>query len=57
MARFVEADNRIFKGVYVCYKCKSKIRSSYGKIKTGNVKCRKCGYKRFRPKNKVSAKQ
>jgi len=57
MARFPEADNRIFKNVYVCYKCKSKVKASYEKIKAGKVKCRKCQYKRFRPKNKVSAKQ
>ncbi|AJF59703.1 MAG: 50S ribosomal protein L40e [Candidatus Diapherotrites archaeon] len=50
MARFEAADNRIFSNVWVCLKCKKKIRSSPGKRPDA---CRKCGYKKFRLKNKA----
>ncbi len=42
MAKFKEADARMFKNMFVCRKCKSKIRASYMKILAGKVKCRKC---------------
>ena len=43
-----EAQNRLFKNVFVCKNCKSKIRSRPLKILEGKVKCRKCGKKAFR---------
>ena len=41
-------EERVFKNVYVCRKCNSKIRS--GKIE--KTKCRKCGSKSLRLKRK-----
>ncbi len=49
---FPEAVARIFNRVFVCKKCKSKIRTDYSKVKAGKVKCRKCGSKQLRPKRK-----
>lgn len=49
---FPEAVQRLYYRVFVCRKCKSKIRADYPKIKAGKVKCRKCGSKDFRPKRK-----
>lgn len=56
MTKFPEAEKRLFKNVYVCYKCKTKIRATYEKVKNKVVKCRRCGGKNFRPKNKSRAK-
>ncbi|MBW2979427.1 50S ribosomal protein L40e [Candidatus Woesearchaeota archaeon] len=52
MARFAEAEARKFKNVFVCRKCKSKIRAQPIKVKLGKVKCRKCGSKALRPVRK-----
>ena len=52
MARFAEAEARKFKNVFVCRKCKSKIRADYLKVREGKVKCRKCGSRALRPKRK-----
>ncbi|HIH17083.1 MAG TPA: 50S ribosomal protein L40e [Candidatus Diapherotrites archaeon] len=41
--------NRLFTNVWVCMSCNAKMRSSPG---TSPPKCRKCGSKRFRQKNK-----
>lgn len=54
--KFVEAENRLFKNVYVCRKCKSAIRTNYAQVKYGIAKCRKCKSKALRPKRKVKAK-
>lgn len=43
-----EVAERLFKNVYVCLRCGTKIRTDDPE----KVKCRKCGYKRFRPKSK-----
>lgn len=43
MARFVEAENRLFKNTFVCRKCKKKVRSPIMKVLAGKVSCRKCG--------------
>ncbi|MCD6403867.1 50S ribosomal protein L40e [Nanoarchaeota archaeon] len=53
MPRFKEADARIFKNVFVCRKCKTKIRADPQKVRLGKVKCRKCGSRSLRPKHKV----
>jgi len=42
------AQNRMFKNVFICKECSSKIRADPKKILEGKVKCRKCGKKRFR---------
>ena len=52
MAKIPEAQARLFKNVFVCKKCKSKIRAEPKKILEGKVKCRKCKGKAFRPLRK-----
>ena len=52
MAKIQEATNRLFKNVYVCKNCQSKIRADAQKILKGKVKCRKCHKKAFRPLKK-----
>ena len=52
MAKIPEAANRLFKNIFVCKNCQSKIRSESQKILKGKVKCRKCKKKSFRPLKK-----
>jgi len=40
---------RLFKDMFVCQHCKSKIRANPRKIIEGKVRCRKCLKKNFRP--------
>jgi len=47
-----EAQNRMFKNVFVCKKCQTKVRADPQKILKGKVKCRKCKKKAFRPLRK-----
>lgn len=49
MAKFKEAMDRLFSRVYVCKKCKTKIRAQSQKILLKRIKCRKCAGKAFRP--------
>ena len=49
MAKFPEATDRQFKNVFVCRRCKSKIRAPTLKVIDGQVKCRKCDGKVLRP--------
>ena len=42
MAKFPEAQARLFKNVFVCLKCKHKIKGSPVQVKLGEFKCRKC---------------
>jgi len=49
---FPEATKRLYTRVFVCRKCKSKIRADYPKVRAGKIKCRKCGSKVLRPKRK-----
>jgi len=49
MARFAEADERLFKSQWICMKCNAKNRGPRGKP----VACRKCGSKRLRLKHKA----
>ena len=48
LAKFAEADARKFKNIFVCRKCKSKIRAPNMKVLAGKVKCRKCKSKALR---------
>jgi len=48
MAKIQEATNRMFKNVFICKKCQTKIRAEPLKILEGKVKCRKGGKKAFR---------
>jgi ribosomal protein L40E len=52
MAKIPEAQNRLFKNIFVCKNCQSKLRSVPLKIIEKKVKCRKCGKKAFRPLKK-----
>ena len=49
MAKITEAMNRLFKNMFVCKACKTKMKSSPQKILEGKVKCRKCNKRAFRP--------
>ena len=48
MVKFHEADVRKFWNVFVCRKCKSKIKAPNMKIIQGKVSCRRCGSKDFK---------
>ena len=52
MAKIPEAQNRMFKNVFVCKNCHSKIKASSIKILEGKVRCRKCKKNAFRPLKK-----
>jgi DNA replicative helicase MCM subunit Mcm2 (Cdc46/Mcm family) len=52
MAKILEAQNRMFKNVFVCKKCQTKIRADPQKILKGKVRCRKCKKSNFRPLRK-----
>ncbi|MFW5847042.1 MAG: hypothetical protein ACOCUU_02680 [Nanoarchaeota archaeon] len=52
MAKIQEASDRMFKNVFVCKKCQSKIKSDNQKILKGKTRCRKCGSRSFRPLKK-----
>ena len=49
MAKIQEATNRLFKNVFVCKNCQSKIRADAQKILKSKVRCRKCKKIAFRP--------
>ncbi len=40
---------RLFKNIFVCKNCKTKVRADARKILDGKVRCRKCLKKAFRP--------
>ncbi|MCL6500597.1 MAG: 50S ribosomal protein L40e [Candidatus Pacearchaeota archaeon] len=56
MAKIEAAHARLFKGVFVCRRCGSKIRAHARKIAEGKVKCRKCKSRALRPKSKKTGK-
>lgn len=47
--RFPETKARIFANVFVCRKCKTKIRTSSARVRAKKAKCRKCAGKALRP--------
>jgi len=49
MAKFEATIGRLFKRIFVCKKCKTKIRTDIARVLTGKVKCRRCNAKAFRP--------
>ena len=51
MARFEATMGRLFRRVFVCKRCKTKIRTDIMRVLSGKVKCRKCQGKAFRPIN------
>ncbi len=52
MAKFPEADARMFRNVFVCRRCKTKLRAPNMKILAGKVKCKKCKSPALRPVRK-----
>lgn len=50
MAKFKEAEDRVYKNMYICRECNARNRGSEGQIPG---KCRKCGGKNFRLKRKA----
>lgn len=48
MAKIPEAQARLYKNVFVCKKCKTKVRAPNIKILQGKIKCRRCDGKEFR---------
>jgi len=49
MAKIAAAQARLFKNIFVCKECKSKIRTEPIRVINGKVKCRKCKSKKLRP--------
>ncbi len=47
-----EAEARLFNRIFVCLKCKSKIKADSAKIRAKKILCRKCKSRDFRGKNK-----
>lgn len=52
MVRFPEAEARRFRNVFVCRRCKKKIRSNNLVILAGKIICKGCGCNKFRPVRK-----
>jgi len=48
LVKFPEAEARKFRNMFVCRKCKSKIRAPNIKIIQGKISCRKCTSKAFK---------
>lgn len=52
MAKVPAAQARLFKNIFVCKNCGTKIKAEARKILNGKVKCRACSRKDFRPKKR-----
>jgi len=52
MVKYAEAEERLFKNIFVCKKCKSKVRAPNMKVIAGKIKCRNCNSSLLRPKRK-----
>ena len=48
MVKFHEADVRKFRNVFVCRRCKTKIKAPNIKIIQRKITCRRCGTKAFK---------
>ena len=48
MVKFPEANARLHKDMFVCRKCKRKMRTNNMKVLQGKISCRKCGSKALR---------
>ena len=55
MGKFPEANKRLVENIFVCKKCKTKIRSTNLRVIKGEVRCRKttCRSKALRPARKI----
>ncbi len=56
MAKIQEATDRLFHNVFVCKKCKTKVRAQSIKIIAKKITCKKCSSKSFRALKKGKAK-
>ncbi len=56
MAKFPEADARMFRNMFICMKCNARNRIDPRKVRLGKAKCRECGHTRLRPKKKSAGK-
>jgi ribosomal protein L40E len=52
MGKFPEAAARILNNIFVCKRCKSKIRTTNLRVLKGESSCRKCSSKALRPAKK-----
>ena len=52
MVKFPEADARFYRNVFVCRKCKKKIRAQNMKVTAGKIVCKNCGSHNFRTARK-----
>ncbi|HLC58337.1 MAG TPA: hypothetical protein VJI68_00595 [Candidatus Nanoarchaeia archaeon] len=52
MAKFAEANKRMYKNVFVCRRCKTKKKADPSKVRRGKVSCRNCYSKALRPVRK-----
>ncbi len=52
MVKFPEAEARLYKNVFVCRDCSSKLRAPNLKILAKKITCKKCGSHVFRPVRK-----
>jgi len=52
MAKFAEAEARLFHNKFVCKKCKSVIKASNMLVTQGKVSCKKCNSRALRVKRK-----
>jgi ribosomal protein L40E len=52
MAKFPEAEARLFKNIFVCRICKSKIRTTNLRVIAKKTACRKCSSKVLKPVRK-----
>ncbi len=52
MVKFPEAAKRLYGRVFVCRKCKTKMRADHSKVMKGKLKCKKCFSKALRPVRK-----
>lgn len=49
MAKILAAQARLFKNIFICKECKSRIRTDPLRVINGSVRCRKCKSNRLRP--------
>lgn len=45
-----EVKMRKFDRIFICRKCKARIRADPDKVREGKVRCRRCGSTHLRPK-------
>ena len=52
MAKIAAAQARLFKNIFVCKNCKSRIRTEPIRVLSGKIRCRKCKSNALRPVRK-----